>query len=803
MSTGGDDFISARINFEMPPEATAQMRELNTELDRFRTNTEAAARGVDSFMRYIQLLNDAQERASQSSRNLASNLERVLQLQERAQGGQGTAVPQMYSTPWEASAPGMGGGDRGRIPTTVPTGGGQTMFDHLAANDPRAYLNARAAWGSPSAQRGEQLPPVSISDASLDKLAHRIAERDHQQSVQESKQAPSPVPGDDGRGSRPGPKQGQPWEAWRDRAAQWAGTAGNVAGALRMGGSISGALGAGGRALQGWGARLPKDDPNVPAGPSGTAPSVQSIPGGGEEPSVPTGGQTDENAPEGKSGGGMGGFGKALGYGGAGVAAGAGAFAAYKGIGGEIQQYRALGQIRGGGAGEGFGYEMQARMMAMNPFIKTEQARQIIQSALTEGYTGKEFDTVTDYMAHNLKDMNLSVADSSSLLHTAIKGSNKSVKELTDNLSSSMQLIQTLSKAGGYNASPERQQEFKTAFDAATAAGMDPTEAMKSSVAAGSWFEDMPGMQGEGGSLSAAFDNNLMFQIQSSQVSGVKPGDVKGYRPDDPGSFAEGLNDPQKQQAIWGTLSYWARNFTQHGNMGIWQRILQQNGINVSRSTARKYYNKAMAYGTGSHVNGAGDPAVEAGPKKITTKEDFSFNRLEQTFGGGAGGLGNAADSILGSLSPIPGMSGDNFHFFGSGASAGDSDMAKKIGDMFGSSAEVGGGNKWSEFNPSDPKQLGDLKSGKLHIRKKGEEGEGSTLDELVKGGGDGSGGDNSGDVQGQLHIHVHPASMRQVLGVPTFIPLTANEQKANAGFGNSTKNDPDPGDSVTSRGAR
>ena len=37
--------------------------------------------------------------------------------------------------------------------------------------------------------------------------------------------------------------------------------------------------------------------------------------------------------------------------------------------------------------------------MALNPFITTDQARQIVTQGLSSGYTGKEFDTVTQFMA--------------------------------------------------------------------------------------------------------------------------------------------------------------------------------------------------------------------------------------------------------------------------------------------------------------------------------------------------------------------------------------------------------------------
>ena len=261
MTTGGDDFISARVNFEIPAEASAQMREINTELERLRTNSDAAARSVDSFTRYIQLLNEAQERTSESSRSLAATMERMGALTAKgAQPQVSTAVPTgTHAQPWAGVTEGMGVPAH-RTPAVVPqipTGGAQTMLDQLAQQDPRAYLNARAAWGG--GKQGE-LPQVSISQESLDRLAERIAVRDQGQQQEEAKRtAPARGGGGGGRGRASPQAPAAPWESWRDRVADWAGTAGTVAGAAGVGGRGLGGMV--GRALQNWGAKLQRSRP--------------------------------------------------------------------------------------------------------------------------------------------------------------------------------------------------------------------------------------------------------------------------------------------------------------------------------------------------------------------------------------------------------------------------------------------------------------------------------------------------------------------------------------------------------------
>jgi hypothetical protein len=803
---GSNEFLSARIDFEIPQEAMSQMREFNSELERVRINSESAARGVDSFMRYIELMNAAQERTIQTSRNLAANLERIMQIQERAgQAESGTAVPQQYTTPWGGTSEGMGGAHRDvrPIPTTIPAvGGSQAEFDHLMQNDPRAYLNARAAWGG--RQPGEQLPPVSISDASLDRLARTIDARDRQHEEQQTKTAPdhpSAPPSPTGRGGgRPAPSQRPdtaPWEAWRNRAAQWTGAAGTVMSGMGVGGSFSGMLGIAGRALQGWGARQgTRSDPAIGGGPGSTVPRVRRGSSGGTPPSVPTEGETEEGGgggggeePAEDEGAGSLSLGKAAGIGGAGLGIGLGVFGAIQKGGQEYQRYKNLGSIRGGGFSEGFGYEMQARIMALNPFITTEQSRQIIQSALTNGYTGKEYDTVTQFMAANLKDMNMSVAESTDLLQKGVKGSNESIGEMTKNMSANLAAMKDLSKSG-YNSLPDRQKEMQQTFDAMRGAGVGPDAAGGLGTMFGQDFANMPGMQGVGGQLGSSIAGSMQFQQLMRTQGGIggKPLNIPGLDPADPGAVLEALQDQGGDSAIhdaaWRTLKQVA---TWAPNPWVFQGMLRRMlGMNVDRPTAEQLWKAAKAVDTGTD-----DDPIKQG-QKAKEEMDKSRKSKNQSYDTGRANLFNLQHP-LGLGAPL-------------GANPlGGRPVAPVIGqveDSFGSTAQVQDrSGQWHDFDPNDQGQLQGIAAGRAHVRRRGEMGGGQTIDQFPSGGGKDGGG--KGGVQGHLQITVHPASMRSVLNIPSFIPLTANEQAANAGWGNSRKNDPPPGDSITSRGAR
>jgi len=828
MTTGGDDFISARVNFEIPAEASAQMREINTELERLRTNSDAAARSVDSFTRYIQLLNEAQERTSESSRSLAATMERMGALTAKgAQPQVSTAVPTgTHAQPWAGVTEGMGIPQH-RTPATiaqVPTGGAQSMFDQLAQEDPRAYLNARAAWGG--GKQGE-LPQVSISQESLDRLAERIAVRDQGQQQEEAKRtAPADRSGGGGGRGRASPQAPQaPWDSWRDRVADWAGTAGTVAGAAGVGGRGLGGMV--GRALQNWGTRLQQRGRPDASAPTG-GPRIRTAGTGGEEPSIPTEGETEEGVEEpeegeeeesprkGGGGGQLGKIGKGLGIAGAGITAGVAAYGAYKKIGGEIQRYRALGQIRGGGFGEGFGYEMQARIMALNPFITTEQSRQIIQSALTQGYTGKEFDTVTAFMASNLKDMNMSVAEQQKLLQAGVHNSNESISGLTQNLTQAFATMKALSQTG-YNTLPQREAAFEAVVPGAMAAGMAPKEAIQLGKYVGQEFSGRPGMADLATKIQSAIENKPtagLFMQQHGGPGGT-PINVPGAVAGDPGSIVENMTADQFESAKWNSIKAIADMSPTEGSFIMNMKTLM--GVDLTRSEARFLMQQGKLVGTGAQndplmaaqqVRDKDEQARKAG--KIAQGRKALQDKLGGPFGlgrfGGLGGLGGGNTSI----SDKDALAyAEKQGFTGQSESL---DIEQNLVEAFGGHGfEVGSGKDWKPFDPTNAGMLKDLKSGKIRVREQGDTGQGSKLSDISgaldrsdgTGTGSGRGGAKGSGLSGELKITVHPANMRQVLNVPNYVPITSNEQAANSGFGNATRNNPPPGDGITSRGMR
>lgn len=141
---------------------------------------------------------------------------------------------------------------------------------------------------------------------------------------------------------------------------------------------------------------------------------------------------------------------KGIGIAGAGAAAAAGVNSAVQNTGETLLDLQGEGVQMGGGIKEGIGFEASIRTMAMNPFISTEQSRKIMQSALQTGYTGKEMDTMTEFMAENLKNMNIEVAESTKLLQQNVLKGGQSTESVQ------AQLSQNVAMAGSTNMSADQ-----------------------------------------------------------------------------------------------------------------------------------------------------------------------------------------------------------------------------------------------------------------------------------------------------------------------------------------------------------
>lgn len=775
MTTGGaqfqqgEDFVAARLSIEIPTDGIASLRELTQEIERFRVGAESAGRAQDNFVQYLSQSAEAAERSSEAMDNLVAQMQRISELADMmGPGGFDVNVPQGYTDPFSGVEAGLG-----RAPSS--TAEAQSQIDALRESDPRAYMNMQAARGN---LRTGDIPAGSPDMAQLQEAANRVHVREAENA---RRLAQNPAAG-------PTPRGGGGILGGLTMGAAGVGLAHQVMnemGSGEGGGGLGALLGAGsvGGAVSGLMSRI-----------GGSA-----------------------AAPGGLQGGALAGLAGRVGMAGLGLTAGLAGYGMLQQGGEMYQSYKNQGMVRGGGFAEGVSNEMSARIMAMDPFLSTDQSRQVIQAALTEGYTGKAHDMVTSFIASNLKEMNLSVAESVELLRKNVEEGGQSIEGLAMELS----VIKGLSQDGARSMS-DRMAGFAGVSSALIDAGVPGPTAGRAAMIAGEVWSDDQNLKGAFEHIVAGLSSSPQGQAMALALSGTtRPAGVM------PGTEFARMDDGGNQ-ATMAMLKRFAQDSMRQarGDFLNAARIFQQRlagaGQQINMTTAQNMLEKLLS---GEDFVGSATADVEQEISEQTTVQNRHpgsalLGGIVSTIATTASGIkdtvataGTAiADAwngeggrIWGRFRELDERQKDRAAAVRSAFAPHNVPMMDKVIDQYGHSGfEVldGDGNVVN-YNPWNRKTMEGLSSGDYTLRARGSQGAGTPLSQVAQSGGLGGGSTARTEVSGTLRIEMDPSAQRSGLRAPSSVQLTPHEERANAGYGGATPNNAPPGEGPLTRGRR
>lgn len=507
---------------------------------------------------------------------------------------------------------------------------------------------------------------------------------------------------------------------------------------------------------------------------------------------------------KGLGGGALGGLGGTIaGVGGPLAAAGAGLLAFEKG-GNVVEGWRQMGQTRGGGWQEGLGYEMNVRAMAMNPFINTDQARKIVQGALSEGYTGKEYDTVLDFVSGNLKAMNMDISQQFQVLRKSVMEGGATVTGTNMNLAT----ISELSKSG-YLTNPERQEDFTRLTTAYTNMGISgPQGQLFAMNAQQAWSGDQT-LKGTGVSLAEGMQDPKAA-IMAAHMLGINipPGTLPEAIPlklaemgIDPAQAGEGLLKKFAQRALSQTRDIDNATVLFQKYVKAYMPGLQnQEGDKIASDIT---YAKKMLLS----LTGQQDP-WQQGVNEVQEQTQANTSQIENRSGAeqvganivgfGAALFGGIADFVTGNGENIDTRMQNQKYGTASSHIPAMDQVVRQYG-VKGLEVQDGSG-EWVPFKPNDRGQLEGLSSGKYKYRPTGTDSEGTTLANTTQqvtnnyNTNQYNPGNANAQVQGTLNINVNPSQFQSALGVPQQVKLSPNQVQANQGYSTATMNAPPPG---------
>lgn len=731
-----DDTVTAKMSVEIPQQSIENVTQLTQKFHLLRTEIELATRSEQGFLSYLDQMSEISDRATQSQRNFITQLERSSLVQRDiggTTGGTRNLVPHGYNDPFGGMTQGLGN----RVPSR------SDLENTIAHLDPRTILNMQAQRGNVSPDDLTRM--ISGGDSSSPTLLNHLltsaaiaaqtggaddptVRREKANKDQQNKTDP--------QSDQTPPSD----EEQLDEKYNWGALGGQVLNEVKAG-RFGGAM---------------------RAGASGIA-AARGM------------------------GGGFGTLAKAGAAGALAVGAGLAINSGIQNAGEAYQGYKNQGLVRGGGFLEGVGQEFQARIMAISPFINTEQSRKIIQTALSQGYTGKEFETVTDLVAYNIKEMAMDINTS----FAVIKKNMREGGQTEEGFRAQQEIMKQMSKDGAMSL-PELQKQVFEHQGALIDQGVDAGRAGQIATQMSMSFPDDAAMNEVIEEVSKASTNNDQLLAQIGHDAGIKfrfPNEI-------PDKLSERDGPDGYNRAVFNTLRKFA--VRSGWDPGQFMSVMQGFGINLTRGQSIRLLN---------HLKN-GNPA-DVGQKKVEeqTKKTDGGPPLLNKVGSFFKALGK---STVHTFTPgkrdygiIPQKWSEDWNEFAWETGDHHNPILDALEDTFrdqGGIEILDENGKPSELYHGSPtkEQLEGLTEGRYRWRKKGDtNNKGYTLEQglnMTSENYEKYGKSPEQKVGGQLEIRMQPG-MEKFFQTPNQVQLSPNQQQANAGWGDATDNNPPPGD--------
>lgn len=600
-----DDSVIARVSIDVPSQAITDISSLSQAMAAMRAQLDAVADAQEKWLGFLSEMPKVTQDTNSAIKDQITLLERQNYLQGEAQGGRSgamaggggaggysTAAPAGYGAgPWQPGTPGMGTG----YPAPMNPGQIAEKAERSIAEDPAMAPNMESARG------------MAVNPALLGAIGAAVGRKFGTGKKAPGSAAPQPGTGDRDSSAPPDHTQGgapstsesqdtptDPNENDTDDSKNNSlihqlmndFKGGKDGRAIRMGGTLLGA--AGRRILTGGG----KGD------------------GGGQLGGLAGMAKNIITSPAGMTAGALG--------------LGALAFNKSQDLGEKYTQFQQLGSVQGGDAMTGMKYEAQARIMALNPFITTQQARQAMQMALKEGFRGDNYDTVQDFMISNFKDLGISMGQSMDIMKSQVKGLSEGddMSGSASNLKETLNTMKELSAEGGLSL-PERVNQLEEMSRELSAQGFSGDAINRAALATQEGMGDSMALRESAGRITTQTTGSNMLMTLAAQkmgVTGVLPNAL-------PAALERAGMDPDeiRDLAASQVAGYVSGYPDPLNRIGAFQMLMGQYGVELTWPEAEALYEKVSG-GGGELPSKKGNRVVERqgkterGAGKVPTK---------------------------------------------------------------------------------------------------------------------------------------------------------------------------------------
>jgi hypothetical protein len=415
--------------------------------------------------------------------------------------------------------------------------------------------------------------------------------------------------------------------------------------------------------------------------------------------------------------------------------------------------------------------------MALNPFITNDQARSIIQGAMKSGYKGKEYETVTKFMADNLKDFAISAQESQEMIKKRMVEGGATPESIRAGIMTDKELSKS-----GYLSFQDRQKAVSGL--SGSLADMAVPDAL------GSAFSQQVTEMYSGDKMISGVMNDLAGSASSDDGATAAILNLQGITP------SNDMGDRATQLAQGGAagIQNALRRIAQMsgGNKGQFRRLIRAYfKKDLTQAQANELYRKLMS---GEDEAGAAQGRIDsANQANDSIQQRSGMESLNANAGSEISqGAGAIADLFTGNWGNL----GNRFRNYDWGGQTDHIPMLDQIVEGQGGDPNkvmVQGDSGWEKLQAGNKSQLESLsKGGKWRLASEPES-NGYTLAQ-TQGVMDSSFGKTNVSVGGEVSLHVS-ADPGVRVQAPSSFSLTQNQTRANAAYGTSTMNAPPPGD--------
>lgn len=501
-----DDSVIARVSVDVPSQALTDINQLAEAMAAMRTQLAAVAEAQESWLEFLNQMPKATRDTNDAIKDQITLLERQTYLQGELGGGRGgafsadssggggggggysTAAQPGYAPPWAPGTPGTG---------FMPPAPQQIAekYQRIQAENPGLDANIQSAHGA-------AVNPALLTGVGA--AAAAVAQKFGKGKAAPGNSSPQPTGGDRDSSAPPDPTQGGVPSSSGNQNTPGDPSPDDTEDAKKD-------------------TLLTQLVNDFRGGKNGRAQRIGST-------LLSAVGRQVGSAVLGGGGGGGGGIsgvvGRVLGSPAAkaagAVGLGALAFNKAQDLGEKYTEYQGLGSVQGGDAMTGMKYEAQARIMGLNPFITTQQARESMQKALKEGFRGENYDTVNDFMIENFKELGISMGQSMDLMKASVKGLNEGDSQagVKKDLDETLNTMKELSAEGGLSF-PERVNQLQELKEQMASQGFSPENANRTALGLQEGYGDSMALRDSIGAISGQVSGSPMLMTLAAQKAGI------------------------------------------------------------------------------------------------------------------------------------------------------------------------------------------------------------------------------------------------------------------------------------------